>query len=115
MYKRICLKLFDTFYNRSDNEAPIFNINFPVEPIDNYPNCVKPVQVGRRTRSNFVCKKIESRSDLIITEISSRLENRSRATESDYMSCLGGHVTISPLSINLNHQIYLEKLKDFFS
>ncbi len=110
----ICLKLFNAFYDLSDKEAPIFNINFPVEPIYDYPNCVKPVKVGRRTSSNFICKTIEAKSDLITTEISSRVENESQSTESDYMSCLNGHVTISPLSTNLNHQVHLNRLKDFF-
>ncbi len=110
----ICLKLYNAFYDSSDNQAPIFNVNFPVEPIENYPNCVKTVQVGRRTRPNFVCRKIETKKDLITAEISSLADNRSKFTESDYMACLNGYITISPLSTNLNHEIHLEKLKDFF-
>ena len=110
----ICLKLYNAFHDSSDNQTPIFNVNFPVEPIKNYPNCVKPVKVGRRARSNFVCRKINTKADLITAEISSHVENRSQTTESDYMTCLSGYVTISPLSSNLNHEMHLGKLKDFF-
>ncbi len=110
----ICLKLYTTFSKSFDKQAPVFNVNFPVEPIKHFPNCVMPVQVGRRTAPNFVCTKIETKSDLITTEITSRDENGSKSTKSDYMTCLSGYVTISPLSTNLNHAKYLGKLKDSF-
>ena len=110
----ICLKLYDAFYDSTENQTPIFNVNFPVEPIENYPNCVKPVKVGRRAKSNFVCRKIETKTDLITAEISSHVDNKSQSTESDYAACLSGYVTISPISSNLNHEMHLRKLKDFF-
>ena len=109
----ICSKLHDTFSDCSDNDAPVFNINFPVEPIDNYPNCVKTVRVGKRAYSNFVCKKTNNKADLITAEISSREKNGSKSTDSDYTACLSGYVTISALSTNLNHEINLGRLKDF--
>ncbi len=111
----ICLKLHNNFCDVSESQAPIFNVNFPVEPIRNYPDCIKPVKIGRRTSSNFICRKIETKSGLITTEISSRDKNRSKSPESDHEICLGGYVTISPLNTNLNHQKHLGKLKDFFS
>ncbi len=111
----ICLKLYYNLSESSVCKAPIFNINFPVKPIKNYPNCVKSVQVGERTNSNFVCNIIKSTSDLTTTVISSREENGAKSLESDYLSCLNGYVTISPLSTNLNHEEHLKKLKDFFS
>ena len=109
-----CWVIYNAFCNSSDNQAPIFNVNFPVEPIENYPNCVKTVQVGRRARSNFVCRKIKTKADLITAEIFSHAANKSKSIESDYMACLNGYVTISPLNTNLNHEIHLDKLKDFF-
>ena len=84
------------------------------EGLQNYPNCVKPVQVGKRVRPNFVFRKIETATDLITAEISSHVANTSKFTESDYLTCLNGYVTISPLNANLNHEMHLEKLKDFF-
>ena len=110
----ICLKLYHSFFDSSYNQAPIFNVNFPVEPIENYPNCVKPVHVGKRARPSFVCKKIKTKTDVITAEISSHVANTSKFTESDYITCLNGYVTISPLNANLNHEKHLGKLKDFF-
>ena len=39
-------------------------------------------------------------------------EDESKSKESDYTSCLSGYITVSPLCTNLNHEMYLGKLKD---
>jgi 5'-nucleotidase len=110
-FPKIFLQLSSAFKSTKEQLGPLFNINFPVDPCKPFPLCIKPVQAGRRTHSNFVFNKTEKKIKGFMAEISSRKNNSSKEYENDYLECLKGFITISPLFADLNHASYLEDLK----
>jgi len=106
----LCLKLYNNFNKHQSNEEVIFNVNFPVEPIKSYPKCIRSIPIGRRAVSNFVCNQKKQLENFITAEISSRKENDSIAIESDFLACLEGYITVSPINTNLNHEMLLKEL-----
>jgi 5'-nucleotidase len=110
-FPKIFLQLSSTFKSTKKRLGPLFNINFPVEPCKPFPLCIKPVKTGRRTYSNFDFKKTEKKAEGFMAKISSRKNNSSNEFENDYLECLKGFITISPLCADLNHTSYLEDLK----
>ena len=106
---RLCLSIFENFSIASKKTA--FNVNFPVNPRMQYPDCIKITPVGRRHNSNFVIKlKIKSQFSYT-AQIDSINKNSTSISDDDYTSCMSGYVTVSPITMSILNETDFEKLK----
>ena len=106
---KLCLSIFEKFSGASEKTA--FNVNFPINPNSQYPKCIKVSPAGKRLYSNFkISTQIKSQK-LSSALIDTRDNNSAKNSDDDYMSCLNGYVTITPLSISLSKKKYFEDLK----
>ncbi|MDC3067806.1 5'/3'-nucleotidase SurE [Paracoccaceae bacterium] len=104
----ICLSIKNYFLQSSPFNA--FNINFPIITNMPFPECVKVVPVGRRLNSNFEFKRKSVTSSKFIASINTR-KNNVGSLDDDYLSCLNGFITISPLSLRVNDYEAFKKLE----
>ena len=106
---RLCLSIFENF--SIANKKTAFNVNFPVNPRMQYPDCIKITPVGRRHNSNFIIK-LNIKSQLLYTaHIDSINKNSTSISDDDYTSCLNGYVTVSPITMSILNATDFEKLK----
>ena len=106
---RLCLSIFENF--STANKKTAFNVNFPVNPRMQYPDCIKITPVGRRHNSNFIIK-LNIKSQLLYTaHIDSINKNSTSISDDDYTSCLNGYVTVSPITMSILNETDFEKLK----
>ena len=106
---RLCLSIYENF--SIANKKMAFNVNFPVNPRMQYPDCIKISPVGRRHNSNFVIKLNIKSQFLYAARIDSINKNSTSISEDDYTSCLHGYVTVSPITMSILKETNFEKLK----
>ena len=106
---KLCLSIYESFSNA--NEKMAFNVNFPSTIKIEYPKCLKVMPSGPIYKSNSVINiKSKSRNsynariDSINTHLSSALDN-------DYVNCMNGYITITPVSMHVHKESNFEKLK----
>ena len=93
------------------NKKTAFNVNFPVNPRMQYPDCIKITPVGRRHNSNFIIKLNIKSQFLYTAQIDSINKNSTSISDDDYTSCLNGYVTVSPITMSILNETDFEKLK----
>ena len=106
---RLCLSIFENF--SIANKKTAFNVNFPVNPRMQYPDCIKITPVGRRHNSNFIIKLNIKSQFLYTAQIDSINKNSTSISDDDYTSCLNGYVTVSPITMSILNETDFEKLK----
>ena len=106
---RLCLSIFENF--SIANKKTAFNVNFPVNPRMQYPECIKITPVGRRHNSNFIIKLSIKSQFLYTAQIDSINKNSTSISDDDYTSCLNGYVTVSPITMSILNETDFEKLK----
>ena len=106
---RLCLSIFENF--STANKKTAFNVNFPVNPRMQYPDCIKITPVGRRHNSNFIIKLNIKSQFLYTAQIDSINKNSTSISDDDYTSCLNGYVTVSPITMSILKETDFEKLK----
>ena len=106
---RLCLSIFENF--SIANKKTAFNVNFPVNPRMQYPDCIKITPVGRRHNSNFIIKLNIKSQFLYTAQIDSINKNSTSISDDDYTSCLNGYVTVSPIAMSILNETDFEKLK----
>ena len=106
---RLCLSIFENF--SIANKKPAFNVNFPVNPRMQYPDCIKITPVGRRHKTNFIMKLNIKSQFLYTAQIDSINKNSTSISDDDYTSCLNGYVTVSPITMSILNETDFEKLK----
>ena len=106
---RLCLSIFENF--SIANKKTAFNVNFPVNPRMQYPDCIKITPVGRRHNSNFIMKLNIKSQFLYTARIDSINKNSTSISDDDYTSCLNGYVTVSPITMSILNETDFEKLK----
>jgi len=106
---RLCLSIFENF--SIANKKTAFNVNFPVNPTIQYPDCIKITRVGRRHNPNFIIKLNIKSQFLYTAQIDSINKNSTSISDDDYTSCLNGYVTVSPITMSILNETDFEKLK----
>ena len=106
---KICLSLYKNFSVGHGKTA--FNVNFPANPRINYPDCLKITPVGQREKSNFCIDIVLKSQNLYTAYINSITTNSSSNSDDDYINCLNGYITVSPVSMIAKERRNLEKLK----
>ena len=105
----ICLSLYENY--SVGHEKTAFNVNFPANPRIKYPDCLKITPVGQREKSNFNIDIILKSQNLYTAKINSIKTNSSSSSDDDYVNCLNGYITVSPVSMVAQRRMDLEKLK----
>ena len=106
---KICLSLYKNF--SVGHEKTAFNVNFPAYPRIEYPDCLKITPVGQREKSNFCIDVVLKSQNLYTAYINSITTNSSSTSDDDYINCLNGYITVSPVSMIAQRRRDLEKLK----
>ena len=106
---KICLSLYENF--SFNNEKTAFNVNFPANPQVKYPDCLKITPIGQREKSNFGIDIVHKSQNLYTAKINSIATNSSSTSDDDYVNCLNGYITISPVSMSIQRERNLEMLK----
>ena len=106
---KLCLSLYEKF--SVEREKPVFNVNFPANPLIKYPDCIKIARVGQREKSNFGIDVVSKSQNLYTAKIDTITKNRSSTSDDDFASCLNGYITISPVSMRITRQENFEELK----
>ena len=106
---KICLSLYENF--SFGHEKTAFNVNFPANPRVKYPDCLKITPVGQREKSNFCIDIVLKSQNLYTAYINSITTNSSSTSDDDYINCLNGYITVSPVSMIAKGRRNLEKLK----
>ena len=106
---KICLSLYENFSVGYEKNA--FNVNFPANPRTKYPECLKITPIGQREKSNFGIDVVLKSQNLYTAKINSITTNSSSTYDDDYVNCLNGYVTVSPVSMIAQRRRDLEKLK----
>ena len=105
----ICLSLYENY--SIGHEKTAFNVNFPANPRIKYPDCLKITPVGQRVKSNFGIDIVLKSQNLYTAKINSIKTNSSASSDDDYVNCLNGYITVSPVSMVPQRRMDLEKLK----
>ncbi len=106
---KLCLSLYENFSVALENTA--WNVNFPANPAVKYPDCIKITQVGKREKSNFGINIVSKSQNLYTAMIDTISKNRSTTSNDDYVNCLNGYITISPVSMCVQKQKDFEEFK----
>ena len=106
---KICLSLYENFFFAREKSA--FNVNFPANPRVKYPDCIKITPVGQRQKSNFGIDVVFKSQNLFTANIKSIIKNSSSTSDDDYVNCLDGYMTVSPISMSVQKERNFEKLK----
>ena len=106
---KLCLSLYKNFSAAFEKTA--LNVNFPASPLVKYPNCIKITQVGKREKSNFGINIVSKSQNLYTATIDSISTNRSSTSNDDYVNCLNGYITISPVSMCIQKEKRVEELR----
>ena len=106
---QLCLSLYENFSN--EREKTVFNVNFPIFPKVNYPECIKITPIGRREKSNFGIDIFSKSQNLYAARIDTVATNSSSHSDDDYINCSNGYITISPVSMRLQSEKNFAKLK----
>ena len=86
-------------------------MNFPANPRIKYPDCLKITPVGQREKSNFSIDIVLKSQNMYTAKINSITTNSSSTSDDDYVNCLNGYITVSPVSMLAQRKKDLEKLK----
>ena len=105
----ICLSLYENY--SVGHEKTAFSVNFPANPRIKYPDCLKVTPVGQREKSNFDIDIVLKSQNLYTARINSIKTNSSSSSDDDYVNCLNGYITVSPVSMVAQRRMDLEKLK----
>ena len=106
---RLCLSIYENFSNT--NEKMAFNVNFPSTIKTEYPKCLKVTPAGSTHKSNSVINIKAKSKNSYTAKIDSINTNLSSAIENDYINCMNGYITVSPVSMHVNKESNLDKLK----
>ena len=106
---KLCLSLYENFSVALEKTA--LNVNFPANPLVKYPDCIKIAMVGQRERSNFGINIVSKSQNLYTAMIDSISTNRSLTSNDDYVNCLNGYITISPVSMCIQKEKNVEELR----
>ncbi len=106
---KLCLSVYKNFSVM--REKTTFNVNFPTNPRVKYPDCVKITSVGKREKSNFCIDVIYNSQNLYTANIDTIITNSFSNSDDDYIHCLNGSITVSPVSMRIQTKESFEKLK----
>ena len=106
---KLCLSIYESFSNASEKMA--FNVNFPSTIKIEYPECLKVMPSGPIRKSNSVINIKSKSKNSYNARIDSINTHLSPALENDYINCMNGYITVSPVSMHVHKESNFEKLK----
>ena len=106
---KLCSSIYKNFSLSLKKIA--FNVNFPANPKECYPNCVKITPIGQRYTSNFSINLNSKSANSYMAKIDTVDKNSSSTPEDDYNSCLAGYITVSPISMHIIEEKSFKELK----